>query len=123
MNRYILVLLFTLPLVIRAEPVKVHHADKKARHEVAVADSKGTDSKVKWKDIKDNLDAVDTAMEAISWGTSTNNVWSGNEKIYQVNLKDNVQSLKAAVKNLNQALTQLVKKQKEMDENRKAAGL
>ena len=57
-----------------------------ARHKAAVAKAADPDCQVKWADVKAELDAVDLS-------TSTNSVWTGAQRVYMANLKDNIQRL------------------------------
>ena len=57
-----------------------------ARHKAAVAKAADPDCQVKWADVKTELDAVDLS-------TCTNSVWTGAQRVYMANLKDNIQRL------------------------------
>ncbi len=124
-------LLIVLMLVAGAAcagPLNNANPQREAERKAAAAKTADAEAGVAWTGILTDLDQVSTALDAIDWGTidygsCTQTVFTGNQRIAVKALKDAgqaqkdiAQSLKAAAKNLMQATRKIERKLQRSEE-------
>ena len=91
-----------------SSPVTVEHKQRKAD----IAKAADPNASVTWAQVKADLDAVETALDAVDLSTVDPAAFTGAQKTCLQNLKKAVGDLKTAAKNLMQADRKMVKKLK-----------
>jgi hypothetical protein len=104
-----------------AGPTNLRNESNANKRKADVAISKDVDASVTYADIKNDLNQVGAAIDAIDLGSVTNTVFTGDQRTAVKNLKDCLSSLKVASKNLMQANAKLIKKMKETERIQKEA--
>lgn len=88
-----------------AGPVRINHPEAQAAHAVALAKANDSDARVKWADVRDEIQSAQSNMDAV--------VTAG---IADPVAKAAVVALKKATKDLAQAVNKVVKKEKAEDD-------
>lgn len=109
--------------VVYAGKLNLENPQGKAKAVAEMQKSADADAGVTYAQIKDDLQAVGDAIDAINLSSITNTVFTGDQRTAVKNIKDTMGELKTATKNLMQASNKLVKKMKQAEAIDKANGV